>query len=76
VTRSNTAYTFPTYTIDAGPDVYVAVYSGIGTNKPEFGELYWGRTDQLWQIGDKAELRDAAGKLIDSYVVLASSCTY
>jgi hypothetical protein len=74
--RSNVSYTFPSFTINAGPDVYVAVYSGIGTNRPDpgSGEFYWGRTDQLWLVGEKAELRDSAGKLIDSYTVLASSC--
>jgi hypothetical protein len=76
--RSNISYTFPSFTINGGPDVYVAVYSGIGTDRldPGSGEFYWGSADQLWFVGDKAELRDSAGKLIDSYVVLASSCTY
>jgi hypothetical protein len=74
--RSNVSYTFPSFTINGGPDVYVAVYSGIGTNRPDpgSGEFYWGRTDQLWLVGEKAELRDSSGSLIDSYVVLASSC--
>jgi hypothetical protein len=76
--RGNVSYTFPAFTINGGPDVYVAVYSGIGTDRldPGSGEFYWGSADQLWFVGDKAELRDSAGKLIDSYVVLASSCTY
>jgi hypothetical protein len=76
VSRSNVSYTFPDYTINAGPDVYVAIYSGIGTNQPDFGELWWGRTDQVWFVGDRAELRDSGGKLVDSYTVLKSSCTY
>ncbi|MEI7771970.1 MAG: lamin tail domain-containing protein [Chloroflexales bacterium] len=72
--RSNVFYTFPTYTTRIGPDVYVAVYSGIGVDVPSDDTFYWGRTDQLWFVGDKVELRDPSNRLINSYTVLAASC--
>ncbi|NNJ13265.1 lamin tail domain-containing protein [Chloroflexales bacterium ZM16-3] len=67
--RSGVSYTFPGYTMEAGPNTYLTLYSGIGDNLAEFAEFYWNRTDQLWYDGDQAELRDPAGYVIDSYTV-------
>lgn len=72
--RSGVSYTFPSYTMERGPNVYLTLYSGIGTNNPTFAEFWWNRSDQIWFVGDRAELRDPAGNLIDTYSVTQSNC--
>jgi hypothetical protein len=60
-------YVFPTFVFEE--DFPVLLYSTAGTNDIEDGDFYWGQTPPLWQAGDRAELRDAQGNLIHSYVV-------
>jgi hypothetical protein len=63
------AYVFPAYTLQV--DSMIVVYSRGGTNDLAVGDFYWGRTPPLWAVGDRAELRDAEGELVHSYVVRA-----
>lgn len=56
-------FTFPHYSLIPWASVYVWTKAGI--IDPE--NLYWGRTDPVWNdYGDCAYLRDAEGKLSDS----------
>jgi len=64
-----TPYVFPEFVI--GPAETINVYSAIDEDDPEAGEFYWRRTD-VWRAGDRAELRDAADRLI-SFLVVGSS---
>jgi hypothetical protein len=73
-TRGNATFTFPAYTIDGGPDVYIVVYGGIGTNRLDIGEFYWGNNSQIWHLGDKVEVRNAANLLVISLTVPQDSC--
>jgi hypothetical protein len=60
-------FVFPAFTIQ--PGFPILVYSTIGANDLEDGDFYWGQQPPLWQAGDRAELRDAAGNLVASYTV-------
>jgi septal ring-binding cell division protein DamX len=73
--QGNATFTFPTFTIEAGPDIYIVVYGGIGTNRPDIGEFYWGNNNQIWHIGDRVELRNASNTLVTSLTVPADSCS-
>jgi hypothetical protein len=79
ITQGNAAYTFPVstpaYKFPAGPDVYVVVYGGIGSNRLDIGEFYWGNNTQIWHIGDKVELRNASSQVVTSLTVPADSCS-
>lgn len=61
-------YVFPQFVLEV--DGIVAVYSHSGTNDLDIGDFYWGQSPPIWQVGDRAELRDPAGNLISSYVVV------
>jgi hypothetical protein len=75
ITQGNISYTFPSYTFPAGPDVYVVIYGGIGTNRLDIGEFYWGTNTQVWHLGDQVELLDAAGNQVTTFTVPANSCS-
>jgi len=62
-------YTFPSYLVDE--DNVVILYTGPGQRDPLVGDFYWGRSDNVWQVGDRAELRDPANRLIHAFTVLA-----
>jgi hypothetical protein len=67
--RSNVApYVFPQFVLEV--DAIIAVYSNADVNDLEVGDFYWGQSPPLWQVGDRAELRDRGGNLISSYVVV------
>jgi hypothetical protein len=57
-------YTFPVFTLGGG--LFVRVWSGVGANDGD--DLYWGRSDPVWDnVGDTATLRNAGGVVIDTY---------
>ncbi len=63
--EANHIYTFPAVTLRAGATLQL--HSGRGTDSKE--HLYWGLVgDSVWNNdGDTAYLRDAQGRLVDSY---------
>jgi LysM repeat protein len=58
-------FTFPSLTLFT--DVQVRVYSAAGNSTPS--ELYWGRTESAWTGGEMITLRNAAGNVVDTYIV-------
>jgi LysM repeat protein len=58
-------FTFPALTLFT--DVQVRVYSTVGISTPS--ELYWGRTEPAWTGGEMITLRNAAGNVVDTYIV-------
>jgi LysM repeat protein len=48
-------------------DGEVRVHSAEGDDTPR--DLYWGRTEPVWQKGELVTLRDAAGNVVDTYIV-------
>lgn len=58
-------FTFPALTLFTGAQV--RVHSTVGSNTP--GDLYWGRTEPAWNGGELITLRDAAGNVVDTYIV-------
>ena len=68
---SAAAFVFPTFTLQG--DVSISVYSKVHVNNPSAGDFYWGREDNIWQAGDRAELRDGQNTLIDFFVAVAPS---
>jgi len=61
-------YVFPNFTLGAGAQVFVR--TGTGVN--DVDDLYWGRSDPVWDnTGDTATLRNAANAVIDTYTYAA-----
>ncbi len=58
-------FTFPALTLFT--DVQVRVSSTAGNSTPS--ELYWGRTEPAWTGGEMIALRNAAGNVVDTYIV-------
>lgn len=58
------AYIFPTFTLN--PSRSIMVFSTSGEDDLESGEFFWGRLGVIWSPGDRAELRDVAGRLVAS----------
>ena len=58
-------FTFPALTLFAGADVYI--HSAEGVSSPT--DLYWNRVNPAWDGGELITLRDAAGDVVDTYVV-------
>jgi len=58
-------FTFPTLTLFT--DVQVRVHSAEGNSTPS--DLYWGRAEPAWTGGELLTLRDAAGTVVDTYIV-------
>jgi LysM repeat protein len=59
------AFTFPALTLYT--DAQVRVHSAAGTSTPS--DLYWGRAAPAWAGGTLITLRDAAGHVVDTYIV-------
>jgi LysM repeat protein len=59
------AFTFPALTLYT--DAQVRVHSAAGSSTPR--DLYWGRAAPAWASGTLITLRDAAGHVVDTYVV-------
>lgn len=67
-TRSDKpTYTFPRYTFLSGN--VVLVWTGEGNDDLSIGDFYWDRDESVWSVGDVAELRDPANRLIDTFTV-------
>lgn len=67
-TLSNVAgdtFIFPALTLFT--DVQVRVHSMAGNSTPS--DLYWGRAEAAWTGGELLTLRDAAGDVVDTYIV-------
>lgn len=67
-TLSNAAgdeFVFPALTLFA--DAQVRVHSATGEATPS--DLYWGREEPAWREGGLITLRDAAGDVMDTYIV-------
>ncbi len=62
---SGDRYTFPRLVLFPGQEI--TLHSGPGTSIPT--DLYWNRAAPAWQSGELLTLRDAEGRLIDTYVV-------
>jgi LysM repeat protein len=45
----------------------VRVHSAEGNDTPR--ALFWGRTEPAWQSGEMVALRDAEGRIVDTYVI-------
>jgi LysM repeat protein len=58
-------FIFPPLTLF--PNAQVRIHTGQGTNGPT--ALYWGRLSPAWAAGERITLRDAAGVVIDTYIV-------
>lgn len=58
-------FTFPAITLFTGAQV--RVHSTAGSHTPS--DLYWGRTEAAWGGGELITLRDAAGNVVDTYIV-------
>lgn len=59
------AFTFPALTLYT--DAQVRVHSAAGSSTPS--DLYWGRAASAWVGGTLITLRDAAGHVVDTYIV-------
>lgn len=56
-------YRFAAFTLKAGKSV--KVHTGKGVNRP--ANLYWGQSNYVWNnTGDRAVLRNAAGRTVDT----------
>ena len=57
-------FVFPSFTLSAGALVYVR--TGTGVNDGD--DLYWGRSQPVWDnSGDTATLRNGGGAVMDTY---------
>ncbi|MGC8946236.1 MAG: LysM peptidoglycan-binding domain-containing protein [Anaerolineae bacterium] len=57
-------YTFPRLVLFPGAEV--TLHTGPGVSSPT--DIYWNRTAPAWQSGELLTLRDAEGKVVDTYV--------
>ena len=58
-------FTFPRLVLFTGAEVEVHTATGISSPTA----LYWGRAAPAWDSGELLTLRDAAGEVVDSYIV-------
>ena len=58
-------FTFPALILFT--DVEVRLHSAAGSSTPR--DLYWGRANPAWGGGELITLRDAAGDVVDTYIV-------
>ena len=58
-------FTFPAITLFTGAQV--RLHSAAGSSTPS--DLYWGRVAAAWGGGTLITLRDAAGNVVDTYIV-------
>lgn len=58
-------FVFPPLTLFTGGTVQV--HSANGEDAPS--DLYWGRTEPAWEVGELVTLRDADGNVVDTYII-------
>jgi hypothetical protein len=46
------------------------VHTGEGDDTPR--DLYWGQAQPIWREGELVTLRDAAGNVVDTYIIPGS----
>lgn len=63
--EKESSFTFPALTLF--PGVEIRVHSGVGEDTPR--DLYWGRQTAAWSGGELITLQDAAGNVVDTYIV-------
>lgn len=61
------AYVFPAFSL-AG-DLTISVFTAVGNDDLTNGDFYWDQATDVWQVGDRAELRDPSGRLISFLIV-------
>ncbi len=61
----NLQYEFPGFRLFS--EGAVTVYTGVGQNSPI--ELYWGRTEPVWETDSTVELLDAEGEVVSEFEV-------
>lgn len=59
------SYTFPSLTLYKDGAVYVHTAAGADT----VIDLYWNKSDSIWQSGEKATLLDSQGKIQATYQI-------
>lgn len=64
-TATGDTFAFPPLTIFT--EATVQVHSANGEDAPR--DLYWGREEPAWQVGELVTLRDADGNVVDTYIV-------
>ena len=62
-------FIIPALTLFPGGEV--RIHTAQGSNQPT--DLYWGRLSPAWSTGELVTLRDAAGTVVDTYVVPENS---
>ncbi len=58
-------FVFPALTLF--PQATVRVHSANGQDAP--GNLYWGRSEGAWEVGQLVTLRNADGNVVDTYII-------
>lgn len=67
-TATGDTFTFPPLTLFT--EATLQVHSANGEDAPR--DLYWGREEPAWQVGELVTLRDADGNVVDTYIVTES----
>lgn len=62
---SGETFVFPALTLF--PEAAVQVHSASGDDTPH--DLYWGREEPAWEMGELVTLRDAEGNVVDTYII-------
>ena len=62
---SGETFVFPALTLF--PEAAVQVHSARGDDTPH--DLYWGRVEPAWEMGELVTLRDADGNVVDTYII-------
>ncbi len=60
-------FVFPNFVL--APEAEIYLYTGSGTNNLGTSNFYWGLSAPVWRQGDTAQLFDAQGRLVSSYLV-------
>ncbi len=60
-------YTFPNFRL--WPAGSVTVYSRVGQDGSPPGNLYWGKLEAVWSLGEMVTLKDAEGVVVSTLVV-------
>lgn len=64
-TATEDTFVFPPLTLFT--EATLQVHSANGEDAPR--DLYWGRVEPAWQVGELVTLRDADGNVVDTYII-------